>query len=88
MEIQKREDDMKDAIEQEIVDERERGQEQIEEEAKNLREQRLKAAEKKLNDLKKRGLDGDNEFAFAEMLGNYGKLVEKVDGEMAQWKKD
>lgn len=38
--------------------------------------------------MKKRGLDGDNEFAFAEMLQNYGNLVEKVDGDMAQWKKD
>lgn len=47
-----------------------------------MREDRLKAAEKKLNDLKKRGLDGENEFKFAEMLSNYGALCEKVDGDM------
>lgn len=53
-----------------------------------MRDERLKAAEKKLNDLKKRGLDGDNEFKFAEMLSNYGALCEKVDADMSNWKKD
>lgn len=52
-----------------------------------MREERLKAAEKKLNDLKKRGLDGDNEFKFAEMLSSYGNLCEKVDKDMDNWKK-
>ena len=88
LEIQKIEDGEKDRIEQEIKEERETGLENIEEEAKKIREDRLKAAEKKLNDFKKRGLAGDNEYEFADMLANYGNLVEKVDADMEQWKKE
>jgi len=88
LEIQKIEDGEKDKIEQEIKEERELGLENIEEESKKIRDERLKAAEKKLNDFKKRGLAGDDEYEFADMLANYGNLVEKVDGDMQQWKKD
>ena len=88
LEIQKIEDNERDRIEQEIKDERERGQEDIEEESKRIRDEKLKAAEKRLNDFKKRGLAGDNEYEFADMLANYGGLVEKVDADMEQWKKD
>lgn len=88
VEIQRIEDGQKDKIEQEIVEERELGMENIEEESKKIRDERLAAAEKKLNDFKKRGLAGDDEFEFADMLTNYGNLVEKVDSDMIQFKKD
>lgn len=84
--IQRAEDAEKEKIEREIVAERESGLETIEEEGKKIRDDRLKAAEKKLNDFKKKGMAGDNEYEFADMLANYGKLVDDVDREMANWK--
>ena len=48
LEIQKIEDQEKNKIEQEIKDEREIGLENIEEESKKIRDERLKVAEKKL----------------------------------------
>ena len=84
--IQRAEDLEKNKIESELLAERETGQETIEEEGKKIRDERLKAAEKKLNDFKKKGLAGDNEFEFADMLANYDSLVEDVDREMAAWR--
>lgn len=78
----------KERIEEDLKREREEGLEKIEDEAKSIREERLKAAEKKLNDFKKKGMGGDNEAQFSEMLANYGKLVEEVDGAMSNWKID
>lgn len=85
-EIQRAEDESKDRIEKELEQERAEGLETIEEEGKKIRDERLKAAEKKLSDFKKKGMGGDNEEQFSEMLANYGKLVEEVDGAMANWK--
>lgn len=87
-EIQKIEDAEVERIEQEINEEREIGLEKIEEDSKRIRDERLKAAEKKLNDFKKRGLAGDDEYEFGDMLANYGNLVDRVDADMDQWKKE
>lgn len=84
--IQKIEDEEKKRIEQEIDDERDLGHEQIEEEAKQKRDESLRPFEKRLNDFKKRGLGGEDEYAFQDMLTDYGKHVENVDEAMKSWK--
>ena len=88
LEMQGIEDNEKSMIEQEIKEERELGKEKIEEEAKQKRDERLKVMEKKLNDFKKGGLAGEDEYKFDDMLAEYGNHVKQVDEEMKAWQRD
>ena len=44
--------------------------------------------EKKLNDFKKGGLAGEDEYKFDDMLAEYGNHVKQVDEEMKAWQRD
>lgn len=61
--------------------ERKAGSHQIEIEVENEKQKRLAAAEKRLNDFKKRS-GGANDDKFADMLTEYGELVKKVESDL------
>lgn len=61
--------------------ERKAGSKEIENDVETEKQRRLAAAEKRLNDFKKRS-GGDNDDKFADMLNEYGELVKKVDQDL------
>lgn len=61
--------------------ERKAGSHQIENNVESEKQKRLAAAEKRLNDFKKRS-GGANDDKFADMLSEYGELVKKVESDL------
>lgn len=61
--------------------ERKAGSHQIEDNIESEKQKRLAAAEKRLNDFKKRS-GGANDDKFADMLTEYGELVKKVESDL------
>lgn len=68
-------------IEKELDLERKHGSHEIEANVESEKQKRLAAAEKRLNDFKKRS-GGANDDKFADMLTEYGELVKKVDSDL------
>ena len=87
LEIQKFEDDQKTKVDEELKAEREAGIETIEEEGKKIRDAKLAAAERRLKDMKNKGLANSAEDEFADAMAAYGKQVEEVDEDMKEWRK-
>ena len=63
----------KGRIESELKKERIDGEKQITEELALQRAQALSAKEKAMEDFKKRKMNAENEYEFAEMLASYGE---------------
>ena len=78
----------KDQVEIELKKWRNGEEKDLESELAEMRANKLSAQEKAMEDFKKRKMNAENEYEFADMLTKYGEKVKAVDEEMARARKE